>query len=133
LAENLLPDHRVVARFDFPDQPEKANRLWFIFNADRSEVCRAAPGFDEALIITADATALTLWHLGRIEWSDAIRSGRIRVSGPPRLARALPTWNRRSGWAHIEGVRRAKQPQAHSVDARQDLKNGQPPRDSDTR
>ena len=105
LAEERLPDCRVVARFDFPDRPEKANRLWFIFHRDQSEVCRTPPGFDEALIITADATALTQWHLGRIQWSDAIRTGRIRVSGPPHLARALPTWNRRSAWAHIEGVR----------------------------
>lgn len=43
LATDHLPDRRVVVRFDFPDQPVKGNRHWFIFNGDRSEVCRTDP------------------------------------------------------------------------------------------
>jgi len=29
-------------------------------------------------------------------------AGDFDVSGSPRLARALPTWNRRSGWARLK-------------------------------
>ena len=28
-----------------------------------------------------------------------------KISGVPRFARALPTWNRLSGWAHMDDVR----------------------------
>ena len=42
--------------------------------------------------------AFARWHIGQIEWSDALRSGAIEVKGSPALARALPTWNRH-GWA----------------------------------
>ena len=107
LARDSLPDARVVVRFDFPDRPRKAGQLWMIFDGDRTEVCRNSPGFDEDLIVTAASRALTEWHLGRIEWSDALRSGDIAVVGPPRLARALPTWNQRSGWARLEIAREA--------------------------
>lgn len=108
LATDLLPEHRVVVRFELPDQPEKTRRAWMIFDGEASEVCRTDPGFEEDLIVTAESKALAEWHLGRIEWTDAIRSERIRVAGAPRLARALPKWNRRSAWAHVPDLRRGR-------------------------
>jgi hypothetical protein len=70
---------------------------------DRTEVCRTHPGFDEDLIVTADSAFFAERHLGRIEWADALGAGRTTVAGPPSLARALPTWNQRSGWARNSG------------------------------
>jgi len=101
LAFDRLPEQRVVARFDFPDQPKKIERLWMIFDGERTEVCRTNPGFNEDLVVTVDSRALSEWHLGRLAWADGLRSGRIAVAGPPSLARALPRWNRLSGWAHL--------------------------------
>lgn len=110
LARDLLPAHRVVVRFDFPDRPHKADQLGIIFDGDRSEICRTNPGYDEDLVVTSESLALSEWHLGRVEWADAVRSGRIRVAGPPRLGSALPTWNRRSGWARLDIQRERAQP-----------------------
>lgn len=98
LAVELLPARRVVARFDFLDQPPKQRRMWVLFNQDDAEVCLIDPGIAEDLVITAESTALAQWHLGHLEWARAVRSTRIRVEGPRDLARALPTWNRRSLW-----------------------------------
>lgn len=63
----------------------------------RAELCYTAPGFEPDLHVTARSHAFTRWHVGDIEWRDALRSGDIRVDGPRRLARALPTWNERAG------------------------------------
>jgi DNA-binding HxlR family transcriptional regulator len=101
LAIDRLPERRVVARFDFPDQPRKIEQLWMIFDGERTEVCRTNPGFDEDLVVTVDSRALSEWHLGRLAWAEGLRSGRIAVAGPPSLARALPRWNRLSGWARL--------------------------------
>lgn len=101
LAHEHLPGHRVVARFDFLDQPKKADTFWFIFDGDDSEICRTHPGLEEDLVVTAESQALAEWHLGRTEWADAIRDGRIDVVGPLRLKRDLPKWNRRSAWARM--------------------------------
>jgi DNA-binding HxlR family transcriptional regulator len=106
LAREHLPDRRVLVRFDFPDRTRKANQLWILFDGDRSEVCRTFPGFEEELIVTSESLALSEWHLGRLEWTDALHAGRIRVEGPRALAKALPTWNRRSGWARMD-IRRS--------------------------
>ncbi len=97
-----LPDRRVVVRFDFPDMPKKGNELWLILHGADSEVCRTHPGFDEDLHVTAQSRALAEWHLGRLRWTDALRHGDIEVHGPTQLARALPTWNLRSGFAHLD-------------------------------
>ena len=43
-----------------------------------------------------DPVAFARWHLGEIEWRDALGSA-IEVRGSRTLARALPTWNRRGG------------------------------------
>jgi DNA-binding HxlR family transcriptional regulator len=99
LASDRLPDRRVVAQFTFPGLPKKGGTLWVIFDHERSEVCQTFPGFAVDLFVDAEPRALAEWHLGRIEWGDALRSGRIQVAGPTSLSRGLPTWNRRSAAA----------------------------------
>jgi DNA-binding HxlR family transcriptional regulator len=101
LARERLPERRVIARFQFPGLPRKGGELWIIFDGERSEVCRKDPGFEVELYVQAEPAALAEWHLGRIEWADALRAERIQVLGPASLTRALPTWNRRSpaAWA----------------------------------
>lgn len=99
LATDQLPEERVVVRFDFTDLPGKAFPLWMIFDEGNAEVCRAHPGYDEDLIVQAESVAIAEWHLGRIEWADAVRQRRIQVEGPTHLVKQLPAWNRRSRWA----------------------------------
>jgi DNA-binding HxlR family transcriptional regulator len=96
LERDRLPDRRVVARFDFPGMPGKVKTMWVLFDGSRSEICRKDPGFEVDVYVEADARALAEWHLGRIEWAEALRDDLIRVQGPKTLAKALPTWNRRS-------------------------------------
>lgn len=99
LAYDRLPERRVVVQFDFPDMPTKRERAWVIFHGPDSEVCRHDPGFEIELFVLAQSRAFAEWHLGRIEWADALRAERIRVDGHRELGRALPTWNRRSAAA----------------------------------
>ncbi|MGB3829051.1 MAG: winged helix-turn-helix transcriptional regulator [Ornithinimicrobium sp.] len=99
LAVERLPPRRVVTRFVFTDQPPKQHQMWVIFDRAESEVCLTDPGMDVDLVVTGESTALAGWHLGRLEWAHALRAGAIFVTGPRDLARALPTWNRRSVWA----------------------------------
>jgi DNA-binding HxlR family transcriptional regulator len=96
LERDRLPERRVVVRFDFPGLPGKVKSMWVLFDGGRSEICRKDPGFEVDVYVEADARALAEWHLGRIEWAEALREDLIRVQGPRTLARALPTWNKRS-------------------------------------
>jgi FAD/FMN-containing dehydrogenase/DNA-binding HxlR family transcriptional regulator len=96
LQRDQLPDRRVLVRFEFPDQPPPRQRLWLLVDHNDAELCHKHPGFDEDLVVVVkDSQTFARWHLGLVEWGDALRAGDISVIGPRHLAGALPTWNRR--------------------------------------
>ncbi len=96
LRREALPKKRVVIEFRFPDQPPQHRRFWFLIEGGEVELCYSAPGFEPDVEVTARSHAFTLWHVGQLEWTAALRNGDIRVIGPRALARALPTWNARA-------------------------------------
>ena len=99
LDRDRLPPGRVVVRFEYPTLAGSARRGWLLTERGDAEYCLKHPGAEEQLIVVVnDPLAFARWHMGQIQWRDALRSGAIEVQGPPALARALPTWNRH-GWA----------------------------------
>jgi DNA-binding HxlR family transcriptional regulator len=99
LDRDRLPRHRTLVRFEYPTLPGSARQSWLLIQRGDAEYCLKYPGGEEELIVVVnDPLAFARWHMGQIEWGDALRSGAIEVKGSPALARALPTWNRR-GWA----------------------------------
>ena len=93
LRRDLLPDRRVVVRFEFVRHARRV-RLWLLAEGREAEVCRIDPGFGDDLVVTIDdPLAFARWHTGRIEWAAALRGGGITVTGPRALRQALPTWN----------------------------------------
>jgi len=95
LGHDQLPDGRVLVRFDFKaGRKGRPIRAWLLLQDKEGEVCAKHPGFEEDLVVAIeDSQAFARWHLGLIEWEEALRSGGIRVEGRRDLARALPTWN----------------------------------------
>jgi DNA-binding HxlR family transcriptional regulator len=99
LDRDRLPHRRVLVRFEYPTLPGSGRRSWLLIERGDAEYCLKYPGGEEELIVVVnDPLAFARWHIGQIEWGDALRSGAIEVKGPPVLARELPTWNRRA-WA----------------------------------
>jgi DNA-binding HxlR family transcriptional regulator len=97
LDRERLPRRRVVVRFDYPTLPRPIPRGWLLIERGDAELCLKHPGGEENLIVVInEPLVFARWHMGKIEWSDALRSGAIEVIGSRNLARALPTWNRRS-------------------------------------
>jgi DNA-binding HxlR family transcriptional regulator len=105
LRRDRLPDRRVVIRFDFTGRPRR-ERYWLLIELGDTEICKTYPG-PEDLYITAEAEAFIKWHAGQLTWADATREHRIQLDGPSWLVRAFPTWNARSGFAHIKPVSRS--------------------------
>jgi DNA-binding HxlR family transcriptional regulator len=93
LRRDLLPDRRVVVRFEFTRRGRRV-RLWLLAEGGAAELCRFDPGFGDDLVVAIDdPLVLAHWHLGRVSWSAALRSGGVTVTGPRPLRQALPTWN----------------------------------------
>lgn len=96
LSRELLPQRRVLVRFEFPTVAGGGRRGWLLAEHGHAEICEKNPGFEEDLVVTVnDPLAFARWHLGQIAWDDALRGGGIRVTGDRELAKALPTWDRR--------------------------------------
>jgi len=104
LAHANLPDRRVVVRFEVSDRPPGERAIWLVVRPTDAEVCTKPPGYDDDLMVQTTTMTLARWHTKKIEWAEALRSGRIRVTGPRALARMLPTWNLRAStpWTDVD-------------------------------
>lgn len=96
LKREQLPKRRVVVAFEFPDQPASYSRFWLLIDRGQAELCSSHPKFQIDLKVRARSQAFTRWHVGEIEWPEALAAGEIQVVGPRPLARSLPTWNGRA-------------------------------------
>jgi hypothetical protein len=95
LHRDLLPDQRVVVRFEFSflGRPTKG---WMLIEDRDAEICRVDPGFGEDLaVIIADPLMFARWHIGLVDWGPRSGLAGPQLSGPRALCRALPTssWN----------------------------------------
>jgi hypothetical protein len=75
--------------------------FWLLIEPDHAEICLKRPG-EEDLFVTARSDAFVRWHMGHLSW--AVASKDITVEGPSQLARAFPSWNKRSHFAHVRPV-----------------------------
>ncbi len=101
LRRDRLPDRRVVIRFDFTGIGSH-ERFWLLVEHGETEICKTYPGADVDLYVAAEAEAFVKWHAGQLSWAEAVRADRVRLDGPAWLARAFPTWNGRSMFAHVK-------------------------------
>jgi DNA-binding HxlR family transcriptional regulator len=108
---HLLPPKRTVIEFDFTGP--LARCLWLVVEPREVSVCLKPPGFDSDLIIRADLAFFYQVWLGHIDYADALRSHRLIVEGPARLARDIPRWFMWSPMARF--VRSERKPSSNFV------------------
>ena len=75
--------------------------IWLVLDRGEASVCLQHPGFESDVIATATTAAFSEVFKGYQGWREAVDAGRIEVTGPRRLASALPTWFRWSPWATL--------------------------------
>lgn len=96
-----VPKPRAVVHFNFPDMPVRVRRWWLVITFDEVDVCDTDPGHEVDLAVTADLRDMTRVWRGDCSWSDAVRSGRLVLAGPPALRRALPGWFKLPAFASV--------------------------------
>jgi DNA-binding HxlR family transcriptional regulator len=98
IRRDLLPAKRTVVEFDFSGGCRR--RLWLVLEPREISVCLRPPGFDSDLVVAADLLDLYQVWLGQVDYDAAVRSGTVRVDGPPALKREFPRWLMWSPMAH---------------------------------
>jgi hypothetical protein len=102
IRRDRLPQERVVAFFRYRDAEEGRRAWWLVAQPESADLCFTDPGFPIDLQVDAEARAMAEVWIGRIELGAAMRSRRVRVTGPDHLVRSLPDWLGFSTFAHAD-------------------------------
>lgn len=97
-----LPQSRLVTFFRYRGVPEQKQSWWLVAERSVTDLCLTDPGFGVDLRVDADARSMAEVWIGRLELGTAMRSRRIRVSGPEHLVRSLPNWLGLNAFAYAD-------------------------------
>jgi len=106
LATDQLPAKRTIVRVDFsglPPRYRKGRIFWLILEQREVDLCLKDPGAEVDLYVRADLETFARVWLGDVALADAMRTGRIQLSGRRELIRKFPSWLLLS---HFAGVQR---------------------------
>jgi DNA-binding HxlR family transcriptional regulator len=93
---DLLPDHRVVVRFEFSGVPANRTRfrlMWLLLERSGVDVCAKDPGFPVDLTMRGDVADFVKVYLGHVPWREAVGKT-LFIEGERDLVRHLPNWIR---------------------------------------
>ena len=94
-----IPTAPVLVEIEFRGAPLGKERFFLHFRTDEIELCLTNPGHDVDLrLSTTPKTMAEVW-LGELPFATAIRSGALRIEGPPKLVRSFPGWLKLSVFA----------------------------------
>jgi DNA-binding HxlR family transcriptional regulator len=85
-----LPENRVVVLVRIPPDPK--HQYWLVLERPNVDLCLFDPGFDVDVEMRAKTEALANVCLGHLPLLQAVKSGRVEVTGAPRYRRALADW-----------------------------------------
>jgi DNA-binding HxlR family transcriptional regulator len=96
---------RAVIQVDIADH---RRTFWLVLEPGDASVCYTDPGFDIDALLSSDLTTLYRMWEGEIDLLDAVRAGRIDLTGPRWIVRGLPGWLRLSPVAPYVRAARAE-------------------------
>jgi len=85
-----LPDRRVVVEFDYAGADPTT--IWLVLDRGEPSVCVKHPGFDVDLVVATDPLSMMRVFSGITTLVEAIANDKIRILGPPALAKAFGRW-----------------------------------------
>jgi DNA-binding HxlR family transcriptional regulator len=99
-----VPPRRIVARFKFGGVPVRyrgPRLFWLLLDRTKADLCIEDPGFEVDLHVDADLATMAKVWLGDCTFEDAVRVGKVQVTGSRDLARAFPSWLMLSHFAKV--------------------------------
>lgn len=89
---SALPKTRSVILFRFPQASKRRQFWWLVAEKGEVDLCLLSPGLDVDLTVDADMPTLARVWRGDVTVDQAIRSGKIRMTGSSQLARTFGRW-----------------------------------------
>ncbi|WP_228389147.1 winged helix-turn-helix transcriptional regulator [Cumulibacter manganitolerans] len=86
------PSSRTTLSVTFSDVDPQARHWWIVVADGEADVCDVDPGYEVLAAIETDLRTMTRIWRGDESWSNALRTGAVRTSGPRTTRRDLPRW-----------------------------------------
>jgi len=96
---------RTTLYFEFSDYKAEFRRWWLVVTNGDVDVCVKDPGHEIDLEILTDVRTLTGVWMGDIRLGQALRDGRIRLTGAAQFRRDISTWLGRNYFADVKPAR----------------------------
>ena len=93
-----LPAGTTTVRIRLADHP--AACYWMLLRRPQAELCTRGVGLVEDLLCDTDSRTLVDLNLRRTTYPQAVRAGRLRLEGPPKLQRHFVHWFKASPFAN---------------------------------
>jgi hypothetical protein len=102
LARSIKLDRLVgeIIRFNFLDL-EHLNRWWLVVRGNDVDVCLEDPGKDVDIRFDVDLRTMVEIWMGDRTYRSAIRSGKLKLTGPSALTRNVTEWLTNSSFAGV--------------------------------
>ena len=86
----VLDSRMVVVEFDYAGADPTT--IWLVLDRGEPSVCVKHPGFDVDLVVATDPLSMMRVFSGITTLAEAIANDKIRILGPPALAKAFGRW-----------------------------------------
>jgi len=88
-----LPKRRSVISFRYPELSAARRSWWLLVEPDvGTDLCSVDPGFEVDLYVSTDLRTMTGIWMGVETTRDAVRAGRMNLTGDRKLAADIQTW-----------------------------------------
>jgi DNA-binding HxlR family transcriptional regulator len=92
----VLPDHRVVVRFEFSGVPASRTKfriMWLVLERSGADVCVKDPGFAVDLTVRGNISDYVAVYLDHVPWRE-VAGKALLLEGDRQIATQLPAWLR---------------------------------------
>src|SRR5262245_6345725 len=93
---DVLPDRRVVVRFEFSGVPASRTKyriMWLLLDRSGVDVCVKDPGYDVDAVFRGNIADFVAVYCGHVMWHQ-LGGKSLRIEGKPSLTQHLPSWLR---------------------------------------
>lgn len=97
-----LPPRKCTIQFQYPDVPEVQRNWWLVVEHGETDLCSVDPGFEVDLLVRGSLRSMTAVWMGLSDLRSEVGSGRLKVDGDPKIARAMEKWLALSPFARTE-------------------------------
>ena len=106
---DAMPSGRTTIQFEFTDLRQVERYYWIVVNERKVDVCLKHPGYEPDVCVASELHRFIDAWRGFRSLVHEVKSGRIKVTGPPEMRNAFTSWLLLSAVAHVGRQRQGRE------------------------